>query len=166
MVGSRAMSPGSPKSAATLPRRGCSIAASLDAPRMRPSDTDGLHEPRDEHERRDADDDVDDVQQRAASEDRREHVGVAVRDADDAPVEGAADHEEQAHRLEPLQHLHYVPPEKGIRLVRIDTSITPPCVSSYFANARVRIRKGQRGPNSDGRGPSFRSGVRALERVT
>src|SRR5262249_13055241 len=74
------------------------------------ADVQRVEQPGDVDEPGDADHDVDDVGQRARAEDVRQHVGVAVRDADDAPVEGADDHQEQDERLESPQHLHRSPP--------------------------------------------------------
>jgi hypothetical protein len=73
-----------------------------------PTDVEAVEQPRDREEATYADDDVDDVGERAASEHVRDHV--RVEEADHSPIESADDQHQQGNGLEPLDHLHLSPP--------------------------------------------------------
>src|SRR5918995_1731806 len=74
------------------------------------ADVKGVEQPRNREEPCDADHDVNHVIEGPRAEDVGEHVGLPTRQADDPPVEGADDHEEENQRLESPQHLHRLPP--------------------------------------------------------
>src|SRR3954447_9101338 len=94
-------------------RRGC--ASGLVRPRHVDAEAHALHERGHQHQRREADDGVDDIGGGSPAEDVRQDV--AVEQADHGPVPSADHYGGEPQRLESLEDLHRMPPSHTQRWI-------------------------------------------------